>query len=323
MEKGDKIYKNMLLSKRYDILEMSDLILPDITYNKLNMIIRNNKINNMIIVGDTGSGKSSVAILLARKLIEEKDLKSNLLYLNACDDRGLTMISNIVEPFCNKKIDDGKFKLVIIDDAQSITVKAQTIISTLMDNEKTKFILTVSDMRELSDAIQSRCSIIYFPKLMSDDILKKLERIVDGEKIRIKRDVLETIIKISDRDLRQSINMLEGLLGECKKRDIDSDDIYDIFDQPNPKMVYDILENINNLEKSLNNVRGLLERGFSSNDILLSILNYCIDNKNLIEESRRLKIYEITSVYHIRVNQGTESRLQLYGCIVDLFRELN
>jgi DNA polymerase III delta prime subunit len=315
----EKISKNTLLINKHSPKNLEELILPEITRNKLNHIIKSKKLNHSIFVGKTGTGKTLTSLLLAKELISKEDCENNFLFLNASDDRGLDMIKQIIEPFCSKKISEGKIKLVIIDEGKSITTKAQPIIANLMEiNTNTKFILTVNDLNEISNSIQSRSSILYFPALKKEDIVRKLEEIVKKEKINLSKEILEIITDLTERDLRQSINFIEALSG--KKNKMTKEEIYEIFIQPNPSMVKKILKKEKTLELSLKNLEDLVNKGFSSNDILLSILNYLTyQNDNEILEKDKIKIYEIVSKYYIRVNQGTETKWQLYGCMIELY----
>jgi len=321
----DKITKTSLLNDKYNLQSIDDLILPEITINKLKRIISNKKINHSIFIGKSSTGKTSTAILLVKNIINSKDSLENFLYLNASDDRGLNMIQNLIMPFCDKKINDDKKKIILIDEANSLTIKAQSIIANLMDDNKTTFILLVNDLSEINNSIQSRCSLLFFPQMSHENISKKLFDIVKKEKINLTKEIIDKIISITEKDLRQSLNFIEALNGISKTQTISVDDIYEIFDQPNPLMVRNILNALtnNNLEKSLALVKDLLDKGFSSNDILLSILNFLSFNVTTIKESNKIIIYEIISKYYIRVNQGTETKWQVYGCIVDLYQNLN
>ena len=315
----EKITKTPLFVNKHAPKSLKELILPELTRNKLNYMVETKKLNHAIFVGKTSSGKTLTSLLLARELISKEDSGENFLFLNASDDRGLDMIKQIIEPFCSKKIDNDKIKLIIIDEGKSITAKAQPIIANLMENSvNTYFILTVNDLNEISNAIQSRCSILYFPAFKKEEIIVKLEEIVKKEKLNISKEILEIIIDMTERDLRQSINFLEALSG--KKSSISQEEIYEIFIQPNPVMVKKLLKKEKTLKDNLNIVSELVDKGFSSNDILLSILNYLMLLNDIdISEKEKMRIFEIVSKYYIRVNQGTETKWQLYGCMIELY----
>jgi len=321
----NKITSKILLTDKYNLKSLDDLILPKITLNKLTRIIEDKKLSHSIFVGKSSTGKTSTAILLVKNMISPKDSQDNFLYLNASDDRGLNMIQNLIVPFCEKKIDSDKIKIILIDEANSLTVKAQAIIASLMDENSTRFILLANDLSEISNSIQSRCSLLYFPQMNKDSLINKILEIIKKEKINLSKEVIEKIVNITERDIRQSLNFIEALIGISKKNKIETNDIYEIFDQPNPLMVRNILDALQNkeLEKSLSLVKDLLDKGFSSNDILLSILNFLtFIAQDFPNEKDKIIIYEIVSKYYIRVNQGTETKWQVYGCIVELFNEL-
>jgi len=59
----------------------------------------------------------------------------NVLELNASDDRGLSIINNTIIPFCQKMTNSPE-KLIILDEADSITNKAQNLLSNIIAEYK-------------------------------------------------------------------------------------------------------------------------------------------------------------------------------------------
>ncbi len=93
----------------------NEIILDPFIKQKIDKILESKLIPNMIITGEPGTGKTSTIICLAKEIYEDKIFSENVLELNASDDRGLSIINNIVLPFCKKKTKNNIIKLVILD----------------------------------------------------------------------------------------------------------------------------------------------------------------------------------------------------------------
>ena len=114
----------------------NEIILDPFIKQKIDKILETKTIPNMIITGEPGTGKTSTIICLARQIFKNENFNENVLELNASDDRGLSIINNTILPFCKKKIKANIFKLVILDEADSITNKAQNLLSNIIAEYK-------------------------------------------------------------------------------------------------------------------------------------------------------------------------------------------
>jgi replication factor C subunit 2/4 len=307
----------------------SDEILLDLFIkDKITKMIETNTIPNMIITGEPGTGKTSTILFLAKHLYKEK-YKDYVLELNASDDRGLCIINNTIYPFCKKKIDKKStpnYKLIILDEADSITHKAQNLLSNIISEfrKNTRFVFICNDYTQIIESIQSKCMIIKYPKIDYNNLYIKIKSMCENENIIYTEEGINTLIFVSDQDIRQIINNLEciyysfGVLNE--------ENIYKLIDKPKTFYISEILKFCyeNDFNKIINIIKILSNKGYTPNDILLTFMKYLFEeSNNLIQEETKLKIYEIISLSYIRVNSGIDTQLQLYGCVSKIFMYLS
>jgi len=98
---------------------------------------------NIILSGPPGIGKTTSIMCLARSLLGESAMKEAVLELNASDDRGIDVVRNRIKMFAQKKVTlpPGRHKIVILDEADSMTAGAQQAL-----RERWKFTLILHDL---------------------------------------------------------------------------------------------------------------------------------------------------------------------------------
>ena len=88
--------------EKYRPKNSEEILLEPFIKIKIEKILENKSVPNMIITGEPGTGKTSTILFLAKQLYGN-NYEENVLELNASDDRGLSIINNTIYPFCKKK----------------------------------------------------------------------------------------------------------------------------------------------------------------------------------------------------------------------------
>ena len=161
--------------------------------------------------------------------------------------------------------------------------------------------------------------IIKYPRIIKEDLYKKILDICIKEKITYSKKGIDSLLFVSDMDIRQSINNLECIYYAFSE--LSEENVYKMIDKPKPiyieKIINDCLNG--NLAAGIETTKELYFKGYYPNDILLTFMK-CLLEKNLnIKESIKLKIHEIISLSYIRVNGGIDTLLQLCGCISKIY----
>ena len=197
---------NNLWVEKYRPKTLSDLVLSDT--NKKYFESVTDEIPNLLFVGTPGLGKTT----LARILIEDV-LKCQYLYINASDENGIDTIRSKVVGFSQTKSLDGSIKVVILDEADGITIDGQRALRNTMEeySSQTRFILTANYKHKIIPAIQSRTqSFDLNPPF--EDVVTRIVEIVKSEGVKIddsqKGNFVNTI-KQNYPDIRKIINAVQ------------------------------------------------------------------------------------------------------------------
>ena len=175
-------------TEKYRPTKIEDLVIDKYSYEKISRILSEKNMLNIILSGAPGIGKTSTMLFVAKSLLG-KYYNEAVIELNASDERGVKTVQDIIEYFCKKKVefDDGiiRHKIVLLDEADNMTKKAQQFISKLMEDyyATTRFVFTCNDSIEIIETIQSRCVIFRYHKLKQEQIENKLKYICEKENI--------------------------------------------------------------------------------------------------------------------------------------------
>ncbi len=306
--------------EKYRPVNSEQILLDPFIKTKINKMLETKSIPNLIITGEPGTGKTSTIICLAKQIYNEKQYSEYVLELNASDDRGLYMINNTIYPFCKKKT-DGTNKLIILDECDSITPKAQNLLANIISEfrKNTRFVFICNDCTQIIESIQSLCMIIKYPRISKKDLFDKIHNICLKENIEFNNSGIESLLFVSDMDIRQSINNLECIYYAFGK--LSMENVYKMIDKPKPIYIEKIINDCLNgkLTEAIETTKELYLKGYYPNDILLTFMK-CLLEKNIdIKETIKLKIHEIISLTYIRVNGGIDTLLQLCGCISKIY----
>ena len=310
--------------EKYRPRKIKDIIRDDVVIKKVDNWIKNKHISNMIITGYPGTGKTSTILCIAHN-IYGKHYKEATIELNASDNRGLDTINNSIIHFCRKKVSlpNDLPKLIILDEADNITSKAQYTLINLMDKYKktTKFAYTCNDSSKLVEGIQSRCIILKYNEVNNKDMEKKLKKICKKEKIPYTEDGIKTILFISQGDIRKAINSLESTFFGFNE--VNTENIYKICEKPPENDIADILNLCikGELRKALDNILVLKTKGYCNNDILLTLFNTLKEFD--INDSLKMNLFDITSQSFVKINEGIDTNLQLLNCVCTIFKACN
>ena len=205
---------DFLWVEKYRPKTIEDCILPESTKTTFKEFLNKGEIPNLLLSGPAGCGKTTVA----KALCEE--LGSDYYVINGSDEgRFLDTVRNQAKNFAStvSLSGTGKPKVIIIDEADNTTHDVQLLLRANMEAfyKNCRFIFTCNYKNKIIDPLHSRCSVIEFginkkdkPRIAAS-FFKRLNDILDNERIEADKKVLAELINKHFPDWRRVLNELQ------------------------------------------------------------------------------------------------------------------
>ena len=105
------------------------------------------------------------------------------------------------------------FQIIILDEADLLTNDAQSALRRIIEDNssQTRFCIICNYVSKIIDPIVSRCAKFRFNALSEESQIKHLNNIANEENMKIEKEIINKIQKVSQGDLRKSINLLQTL----------------------------------------------------------------------------------------------------------------
>lgn len=194
------------------------------------------RLPHLLFYGPPGTGKTTTILAIARQIYSAKEFPTMVLELNASDDRGIGIVRNSILTFASTRpVFQSKFKLVILDEADSMTQDAQNALRRIIEKytENTRFCLICNYLSKVIPAIQSRCTRFRFGPLQLEQIAPRLDYIIQCEKVNINPSGRKALMSLSGGDMRKVINVLQSVAMATRGgQEINEETVYTACGQP-------------------------------------------------------------------------------------------
>jgi DNA polymerase-3 subunit gamma/tau len=313
----------LALYRKYRPQTFTDIIGQEAVVQILKNAIASNKLAHAYVFsGPRGTGKTSMARILAKALNCREGISAtpclkcdlclriasgealDVFEIDAASNRGIDEIRDLREKIRFAPV-EGKYKIYIIDEVHMLTDPAfNALLKTLEEPpENTLFILATTEPHKIPVTILSRCQRLDFKRLTIPQLIEQLKKITKAEGIDIDDKALTLIAKNSEGGMRDSVSLLDQVFS-FKGAKITADDVISLLGSA------DVM--------SIAKLTDLLSRG-DSGSALSYLEELIISGKNVQQLTRDLILYYR---HLILAKAGADSAIELAREQIDQVKEL-
>ncbi|KAJ8910431.1 hypothetical protein NQ315_012573 [Exocentrus adspersus] len=300
-----------------DVVEQNDVV------SILEQCITGADFPNLLFYGPPGTGKTSTILAAARQLFGDI-YKERILELNASDERGIQVIRDKVKNFAQLTASgvrpDGKrcppFKIIILDEADSMTSVAQAALRRTMEKEtkSTRFCLICNYVSRIIEPLTSRCTKFRFRPLKNSMIHERLALICKEENVNYDESALKTLVEKSDGDMRRAITCLQSCAKLASKGtpiDITTvSEVTGVVPDTWLEQFLTLCKNFVHYKDLQEFIRKLMLEAYASSQLLEQLNDKLVASKDL-NDSQKSFIGEKIGVISFRLQEGGSEYLQL------------
>lgn len=268
---------------------------------------------NLLLIGDPGSGKTSLIYSIIREYYKKNYNTDNILILNSLKDQGISYYRNDLKIFCQTaSLVPGYKKIVLLDDIDIINEQSQQVFRNCIDkySHKVHFISSCTNVQKVIDSLQSRNIIIKINQIEDSCLEKILAKVIKKENITITPEAQRFVLNISNVSIRILINYLEKI--KILNTPIDLSIVKLLCTNISFHIFEDYTRSLTEkkLEHCIKILYALYDQGYSVMDILDNYFLF-IKTTPLINETNKYKITKILCKYMTIFHNIHEDEIEL------------
>jgi replication factor C subunit 3/5 len=200
--------------EKYRPTQFDDIVLDPINRKFFENILEKKYFPNLLFYGPPGTGKTTSIINLINEFQKRhsKPNKSNIIHLNASDERGIDIIRNQIYTFVKSlNMFESGIKFVVLDEVDYMTKNAQQALKHLLQtsSNNVRYCLICNYISKIDESLKNEFICIRFNQLPKQDIYQFIKNIAKNENLNINQEIIEIIQSTYNSDVRSMINFIQ------------------------------------------------------------------------------------------------------------------
>ena len=303
--------ENSLFVEKYRSKTLEEYVGNEQLKQIVSQYINNNDIQNLLLYGTPGTGKTTLAKLIVN------NINCDFLYINASDERGIDTIRDKVQGFASSA-SFKPLKIIILDEADFLTIQAQASLRNIIEtySRTTRFILTCNYLERIIDPLQSRCQVLKITPPSKKEVAQHVANVLDQEDISYENFNIAFIVNKHYPDIRKILNT-------CQVNTVDGELVIDTSILTSSNYKDAILKELKTPSKnSFKNIRQTLAD--SNLDDFEGIYRFLYDNLDEYGKDDLTKVSIIIEIenYMYHANFRIDKEINLMALICSILKTI-
>lgn len=203
--------KEFLWVEKYRPKKIADCILPPRLKDYFQSMAQGQELQNMLLVGGAGTGKTTVAKALCN------EMGIDVMVVNASENGNIDHLRTVIRSFASTVSFMGGIKCVILDEADYLTNATQPALRGFIEefSKNCRFIFTANFKNKIIVPLQSRLTVVeyVFTKEEKRNLIVEFDRrvrdILEHENIEYDKKVMAQVIIKHFPDFRKTLNEMQ------------------------------------------------------------------------------------------------------------------
>lgn len=325
MAEGKALYRKWRPQKFADIVGQDH-----VKQTIINAIVSDRIAHAYLFAGPRGTGKTSLARLLAKAINCTDNQKGepcgkcrnclaftqgsfiDLIEIDAASHTGVDDVRDLIEKV-NLVPSLGKYKVYIIDEVHMLSKPAfNALLKTLEEPPAhVVFVLATTEVHKLLPTVISRCQYFDFHYLSREQVVAQLKKITEQEKIRISEDALQLIAENSEGSLRDALSILDQAVGLGAIK-IEREALAKLLGVVDSSVIQKLTQAVidSDAVTAIDLINDVYNKGYDLNQLAKQWMNYLrellmlkLGNESLVDRSADDKKLMAGQLSHIGINQ--------------------
>lgn len=204
---------NTSLHTKFRPASLDEMVGQASVIKSLRKAVKDNRAKVFIFVGPAGTGKTTLARILANMFTDGKATAANIVEIPAAEHTGAEAVRQIVQRAQTRALGASPVKFIILDEAHRLSSTAWDVFLKPTEEPPAHvyYAFCTTNPDKVPKTIKTRGLVYVMQPLTEEELTEIVLGVIEKEGLEVKGEVVDVIVDASDGSARQALVYLEQL----------------------------------------------------------------------------------------------------------------